>query len=322
MPPTPILIDCDTGTDDAIAIIAALYSPALDVRAITTVAGNVALKYTSQNTLDLVRCLGFDTRVAAGAAKPILSEIMHTADGTHGDTGMGTIMLPHSESCLYEKNAVETILEEARAFPGELTLIPIGPMTNIAHAILAYPELKTLIKEIVFMGGAMIGGNMTTSAEFNAWFDPEAMSIVLNSGIRCKMIGLDVTEKAVLNQSDADYFRRLGTTAGQMVADILDFMLERHKQGGEDAFMHDGLAVAVTAIPEIVKTKSYYVDCECKGKYTRGHTFVATNSVIIQKGEKPELCDVAIALDLPRFKQFLKDAVACSKNGSEHGGNR
>jgi pyrimidine-specific ribonucleoside hydrolase len=195
-------------------------------------------------------------------------------------------------------------------------------MTNIAHAILAYPELKSLIKEIVFMGGAMIGGNMTTSAEFNAWFDPEAMSIVLNSGIRCKMIGLDVTEKAVLDQSDADYFRGLGTTAGQIVTDILDFMLERHKQGGEDAFMHDGLAVAVTAIPEIVKTKSYYVDCECKGKYTRGHTFVATNSVIFKKGEKPELCDVAVEIDLPRFKQFLKDAVACSKNGSAHGGNR
>ena len=110
-------------------------------------------------------------------------------------------------SGFYEKNAVETIIEEARALKGELVLVPIGPMTNIAHAIMIYPELTRLIKEIIFMGGSMIGGNMTTTAEFNAWADPEAMSIVLNSGIKCKMIGLDVTEKAVLKQDDADFFR-------------------------------------------------------------------------------------------------------------------
>jgi inosine-uridine nucleoside N-ribohydrolase len=185
-------------------------------------------------------------------------------------------------------------------------------MTNIAHAIMTYPELKKLIKEIVFMGGAMIGGNMTTTAEFNAWVDPEALSVVLNSGIKCKMIGLDVTEKAVLNKDDADYFRALGTKAGQVVSDLLNFMLGRLKKGGEDAYMHDGLAVAVVADPDIVRTKRYYVDCECKGKYTRGHTYVATNEVIFKKGEKLELCDVAVELDLSRFKQFIKSAIANS----------
>lgn len=308
----PILMDCDTGTDDAIAIIAALYSPEFDLRAITTVQGNVPLKYTSQNTLDLVRCLGFDTKVAVGAPVPILGGIIHSGDGTHGDTGLGTLVLPRAEGGFYEKNGVETIVEEARALKGELVLVPTGPMTNIAHAIMTYPELKTLIKEIVFMGGAMVGGNVTTTAEFNAWVDPEALSVVLNSGIKCKMIGLDVTEKAALNQEDSDYFKSLGTKAGQIVADILDFMLVRFKNGGEDAYMHDGLAVAVTAVPEIVRTKKYYVDCECQGKYTRGHTYVATNAIYIKKGEKPELCDVAVALDLPRFKQFLKRAVAQS----------
>lgn len=308
----PILIDCDTGTDDAIAIIAALYSPELDVRAITTVDGNVALKYTSQNTLDVVRYLGFNVKVAVGAPEPIKSEVIHVNDGTHGDTGMGTVVLPKAESGFYEKNAVETIIEEARALKGELILVPIGPMTNIAHAIMTYPELRTLIKEIVFMGGSMIGGNMTTTAEFNAWADPEAMSIVLNSGIKCKMIGLDVTEKAVLNQEDADIFRALGTKAGQVVADLLEFMFVRFNKGKEDAYMHDGLAVAVTAVPDIVKTQSYYVDCECKGKYTRGHTYVATNELYFQKGEKPELCEVALELDLPRFKEFLHGAIAQS----------
>lgn len=310
----PIIIDCDTGTDDAIAIIEALYATEFDVRAITTVNGNVALKYTSQNTLNLVRHLGFDTKVAIGAAQPIIAEITHYADGTHGDTGLGNIVLPIAKGGFYKKNAVETIIEEARAFEHELILVPIGPMTNIAQAIMTYPELKTLIKQIVFMGGAMVGGNMTTSAEFNAWVDPEAMSIVLNSGIPCKMIGLDVTEKAILNQEDADYFRGLDTRAGHIVADILDFMLDRFARGGEDLYMHDGLAIAVAAEPDIVTAERFYVDCECRGKYTRGHTFVAKNQVLVKKGEKPELCDVALGLDLQHFKKFLKASIARSLN--------
>jgi inosine-uridine nucleoside N-ribohydrolase len=306
----PIIIDCDTGTDDAIAIIAALYSPEFDLRAITTVAGNVALKYTSQNTLNLVRYLGFDTKVAVGAPQPIKSDIIHSSgEDTHGNTGMGTVVLPKAEGTFYEKTAIETIIEEARALNGELVLIPIGPMTNIALAIMAYPELKTLIKEIVFMGGAMRGGNITSVAEFNAWADPEALSIVLNSGIPCKMIGLDVTKKAIMKQADADYYRGLGTKAGQVVADLLEFMFVRFNAGKEDALMHDGLAVAVTAKPELVKTQRYYVDCECAGTYTRGHTYVAYKDFFFKKGERPELCDVALDLDLLRFKEFLSSAI-------------
>lgn len=311
----PILIDCDTGTDDAIAIIEALYYPGFDVRAITTVAGNVTVNYTSQNTLNLVRCLGFPTKVAVGAAGPILGEILHTAEGTHGDTGMGSVILPQADCDFYEKNAVETILEEARALNGELTLVPTGPMTNVAHAIMVYPELKRLIKQIVFMGGAMVGGNMTRTAEFNAWVDPEAMSIVLTSGIPCKMIGLDVTEKAILNREDADFFRSLRTTAGDVVADLLEFMFTRYNRGGENALMHDGLAVAVAAVPDLVQTRRYFVDCECRGTYTRGHTYVATNDLLVPKGEKPELCDVALELDLPGFRSFIRAAVAKSVSG-------
>ncbi len=308
----PVILDCDTGTDDAIAIAEALYAPELDVRAITTVAGNVSLRYTSQNTLNIVRYLGFDTRVAVGAAGPIFGEIIHSS-ATHGDTGLGPLVVPQSADAFYEKNAVETILEEARRAPGELVLIPVAPMTNIAHAVLAYPELVSLIKEIVFMGGAMVGGNMTTTAEFNAWADPEAMSIVLNCGIPCRMIGLDVTEKAVLNAEDARFFRGLGTKAGNLTADLLDFMFQRFSEGGEDALMHDGLAVAAVVQPQVVKTQRFYVDCECSGKYTRGHTYVAANEIFFKKGEKPERCEVALELDLPLFKQFLRRVIARSQ---------
>ena len=312
MPKIPLIIDCDTGTDDAIALVAALYTPEFDVRAITTVDGNVALKYTSQNTLNLVRHLGFDTKVAVGAPHAIMGEIIHSEASTHGQTGMGTVVLPEAEGKFYKKNAVETIIEEARTHPGELVLAPVGPMTNIAHALMIYPELKELVKEIVFMGGSMIGGNITTTAEFNAWADPEALSIVLNSGIKCRMIGLDVTTKAILDQAESDYYRGLGTKAGDLVADILDFMIARHKRGGEDVLMHDGLTVAVIAEPDLVKTKPYYVDCECSGKYTRGHTYVATNEIFYSKDEKPANCEVALELDLPGLKRYFRKIIAYS----------
>lgn len=308
----PILIDCDTGTDDAIALVTALYTPEFDLRAVTTVSGNVALKYTSQNTLNLIRHLGFDTKVAVGASHPILNEIKHSESITHGDTGMGTIVLPKTDAPFYEKNAVETIIEEARACAGELVLIPTGPITNIALAIMVYPELKNLVKEIVFMGGAMIGGNITTTAEFNAWCDPEALSIVLNSGIKCRMIGLDVTTRAILDQVEADYFRSLDTKAGDLVADLLEFMVKRFQKGGEDVLMHDGLAVAVVAEPEIVTTRPFYVDCEFNGKYTRGHTYVATNELFVKRGERPASCQVALDLDLPRLKAYFRKVISNS----------
>jgi inosine-uridine nucleoside N-ribohydrolase len=265
----PVIIDCDTGTDDAIAIIAALYSPELDVRAFTPVAGNVEVEYTSRNTLNLVRYLGFDTKVAVGAAQPILrSTYTHSGDNTHGTTGLGTLVLPDTDQPFYEKTAVETIYEEALAANGYLELIPIAPMTNIAQAIMVHPDLKHLIKRIVFMGGAKYGGNVTNSAEFNMWGDPEAARIVFASGIPMTMVGLDVTLKAALNLQDAAEIRRIETPAAEVTADILDFMFERLGRGGEDALMHDALAVGVCIHPELVKTNKYFVDCECSGQYT------------------------------------------------------
>jgi pyrimidine-specific ribonucleoside hydrolase len=307
----PVIIDCDTGTDDAIAIIAALYSPDLDVRAFTTVAGNVEVEHTSRNTLDLVRHLGFDTKVAVGAAQPILRKtIIHSGDNTHGATGLGTLVLPHTSQPFYNKIAVETIYEEALAAKGELELIPIAPLTNIAQAIMVHPDLKTLIKRIVFMGGAKYGGNITTTAEFNIWGDPEAAKIVFASGIPLTMVGLDVTLKAALNLQDAAQIRRIDTPTAEVTADILDFMFERLGRGGEDALMHDALAVAVCINPGLVKMNHYFVDCECSGQYTSGHTFVAVNQVFRQEPN----CYVCEDLDLAAFKSWLINTIANSKS--------
>ncbi len=305
----PVIIDCDTGTDDAIALIAALYSPELDVRAFTTVVGNVALKCTSRNTLNLARHLGFDTRVAVGAPKPVLrDEIIYSGNKTHGDTGLGSLVLPETDQPFYEKTAVETIYEEAAACGGELELIPIGPLTNIALAVMAHPDLKNMIKQIVFMGGAKYGGNITTTSEFNIWADPEAARIVFASGIPLTMVGLDVTVKAALNAADSAEIRAMGSKDAVIVADILDFMLMRLGKGGEDALMHDALTVGVCINPALVSMTKYYVDCECSGKYTSGHTMVAATKLFHSEPN----CFVAEELDLPAFKAWIKAAIARS----------
>jgi inosine-uridine nucleoside N-ribohydrolase len=305
----PVIIDCDTGTDDAIALIAALYSPELDVKAITTVVGNVALKHTSRNTLNLVRHLGFDTRVAVGAPKPLLrDEIIYSGNKTHGDTGLGSLVLPETDQPFYKKTAIETIYEEALACGGSLELIPIGPLTNIALAIMAHPDLKEMVKQIVFMGGAKDGGNITTTSEFNIWADPEAAKIVFASGIPLTMVGLDVTRKAALNAADSAEIRAMGSKAAVITADILDFMFKRLGKGGEDALMHDALTVGVCINPTLVSLTKYFVDCEVSGKYTSGHTMVAATKLFRNEPN----CYVAEELDLPAFKAWIKGAIARS----------
>ena len=306
----PIIIDCDTGTDDAIAIISALYSPELEVRALTTVAGNSTLENTSRNTINLVRHLGFDTPVAIGASEPILRKSHFLPeDYVHGETGLGELVLPDTKDPFLEKTAVEIIYSEALKCGGNLELIPIGPLTNIAHAICVYPDLKKLVKQIVFMGGAMYGGNATTSAEFNVWADPEAARIVFASGIPLTMVGLDVTEKAMLNREDEATIKSNHSKAAQVTAELLRFMLDRFDGGGEDALMHDALAVAVCIDPSVVELKEYFVDCECKGEYTSGHTFVAATNLF----KKEPNCRVAVNLDLPKFKQWLHGTLKASE---------
>lgn len=305
----PILIDCDTGTDDAIAIVAALYSSDCDVKAFTTVNGNVPVKYTSRNTLDLVRYLGFDTPVAVGAASPLKVRGVHDPDGTHGAEGLGVVTLPRTSAPFYEKNAVETIYDEAQKAKGELELVAVGPLTNLAIAFMMYPDLPGMLRHIWVMGGAAIGGNMNTSAEFNIWADPEAARMVFAAGVPLTMVGLDVTEKAVLNEDDAAKMRALGNPAGNFIADILDFMFTRRDKGEEDAQMHDALALAAALCPESVTCTPHFVDVECEGTYTSGHTMVDLRGKLGRKAN----ANVALGLNLPAFKTWLHGCLANSK---------
>ncbi len=309
----PFLIDCDTGTDDAIALICGLRTPEIEVRAITAVAGNADLCYTAPNTLNLVRYLGHDVKVAKGAEQPlkrVLNEVREKIDpekgelDTHGETGLGDLFLPECGLPFYEKNAVETIYEQALQCGGELEIVAVGPLTNIALALLIYPELKNgLIKRITFMGGAIKGGNTTAVAEFNILCDPEAAHIVLMSGIPCTMVGLDVTEKAEVSDEICDEIAKIGNRHAQIVSKILEFMrVRRDKFDGESTLMHDALALAAAVHPDIIETKRLFVDTECTGTYTFGHTFVALDNRL---GDFEPNCDVALSVDMDKFNEYM-----------------
>lgn len=301
------IIDCDTGTDDAIAIIAALYSPEIEVAAITSVNGNVAHQYTSQNNLNLIEYLGADIMVARGAGKPLFTRPLSYGD-THGRTGLGNIELPVATASRFaEDNAVEVIHRKALELNGELELLVIGPMTNIAIALSMYPELAHRIKHLWFMGGAIKGGNVSTTAEFNIWVDPVAAKLVLASGIPCTMVGLDVTELAIMNRQDAEILREMGTRASVLTADILEYMFERCRAGGEDAMMHDALALAAALCPQCLVCKDYFVDVECTDSYTAGHTAVDLRNRL---GRQPNAA-VATEIRLDLFKEWL---IGCIGN--------
>lgn len=311
----PFIIDCDTGTDDAIAIIAALCSPQVEVKAITSVNGNVNHGYTSRNNLDLVEYLGLDLPVAKGAVQPMMSGFVQveTTDLTHGRTGMGDLELPRASRSRFDgRIASQLIYDTAVELEGELELLVIGPMTNIAVALLQYPDLPGLVKHIWFMGGAAKGGNVTPTAEFNIWADPEAAQVVIRSGIPMTMVGLDVTEKAIMVEEDAQKLRTAGTREGEVVALLLEYMFRRRDAGGENALMHDALAFAAAVCPECLTFEENFVDVECRGQYTYGHTFVDRRK---KTGKAPNV-SVALGLDTPVFRKWLVDTVL---NGVQRG---
>lgn len=295
------IIDCDTGTDDAIALIAALNSPEIEIAAITSVNGNVAHRYTSQNNLNLIEYLGAGVTVAKGAERPLFFRPPYYGD-THGSTGLGDVILPVAAASTFaEENGIQIIHRKANELAGELELLVIGPMTNIAIALSLYPDITRKIKHIWFMGGAVRGGNVSTTAEFNIWVDPVAAKSVLASGIPCTMVGLDVTELAILNHQDAEKLRHTGTKGAVLTADLLEYMFRRHQLGGEAAMMHDALALAAALYPRCLKFEDYFVDVECTDTYTVGHTAVDVQNKLKRR---PNV-RVAMEIDVSLFKEWL-----------------
>jgi len=300
----PILIDCDPGHDDAMAILLALASPEVEVRGITTVGGNQTLEKTTANALKILELAGrTDIPVAAGAAGP-LERTLRTAGNVHGESGLDGPDLPPPSSRPVDAQAWELLDELVE--PG-VVLVPTGPLTNVALLLRHRPDIRDRLDRIVWMGGAIAEGNVTPAAEFNAFVDPEAAALVFGSGIDVTMIGLDVTHQALFGPAHAERLRGAGR-CGKAVAELADFFLEFHRQRYrfDGAPIHDAMAVAHVIEPTLVETLRCNVEIETRSQYCDGRTVVDRWLV----RDAPRNADVGIGVDAERFLELLVTRIA------------
>jgi inosine-uridine nucleoside N-ribohydrolase len=272
--PRRIIIDTDPGIDDAMAILLALRSPELKVEAITPVSGNVPLELTLPNALRLVEIAGrTDIPVAAGAGVPLVRRLV-TATHAHGENGLGGVEFPPPSIKPVKETATEIIRRLVRGSPGEISIVAIGPLTNIATVLRADPELAAMIPAIVLMGGSLSGGNVTPAAEFNFYVDPEAALIVFHSGIPITMVGLDVTRKVQLREEHVAALEAGKNPSSQAAGRIMRSTMERYRKTGFPGgpTMHDPLALASMIDSAVVTLQDYFVDIETSGQLTAGES--------------------------------------------------
>jgi purine nucleosidase len=271
--PRRVIIDTDPGTDDAMAIILALNSPELKVEALTVVPGNVDSQQGLENALKIVSLAGrCDVTVARGAQHPLNQKLI-TAQFWHGKNGLANVELPPSKCKADPQFGPDLIIETIHKYPHQITLIPVGPLTNIALAVSKDPSIAALVENIVIMGGSITGGNVNGAAEANIYNDPEAAQIVFNAGWMVTMVGSDVGERTLITRK---YLAQLQASHGpqsDFIAKIADFYLNRsEKSGYSGAAMYDPLAVGIALDPTLGTLKEMHVDVETKGEFTRGET--------------------------------------------------
>jgi purine nucleosidase len=271
--PRRVIIDTDPGTDDAMAIILALNSPEFKVEALTVVPGNVEAWQGLENALKIVSLAGRCDVVVAGGAQHPLNQKLITAQFWHGKNGLADVELPASKCKADPRFGPDLIIEMIHKYPHEITLIPVGPLTNIALAVSKDPSIAALVKDIVIMGGSISGGNVNGAAEANIYNDPEAAQIVFNAGWMVTMVGSDVGERTLITRK---YLAELQSSHGpqsDFISKIADFYLTRsEKSGYSGAAMYDPLAVGIALDPTLGTLKEMHVDVETKGEFTRGET--------------------------------------------------
>ena len=308
--PRPIIIDTDPGQDDAIAILAALAAPELEVLGITAVAGNVPLELTARNALILVELAGRpDVPVFAGCDRPLRRDLV-TAEHVHGKTGIDGADLPEPTTALQPQHAVDWMTETLLAAgEREITVCPVGPMTNVATVLENTPEAASRIREIVCMGGGFFGGgNTTPTAEFNVFVDPDAAQIVLHSGTPVTMLPLDVTHKALMTDAWIDQVRALGTRTGAAAAGMLDFYerFDVDKYGTTGGPLHDPNTIAYLLRPDLYRGRYCNVEVETDSPLTRGMTVVDWWNVT----DRPPNCHYITDVDSNGFYDLLLDLLA------------
>jgi pyrimidine-specific ribonucleoside hydrolase len=301
-----IIIDCDPGIDDALAILMALASPGeLDIAGITTVGGNVGISETTRNALALVALAGRRVPVAKGADCPLVVE-KSRAVSVHGTDGLGGVKLPEPAWAVEEVSAWEFIRDTADRLDGRLELVAIGPLTNVAIALAAYPRLARSIRAIHMMGGSAGLGNVTPAAEFNTYVDPHAAAAVFQSGIPIVMYGLDVTSRAALTAPGLEELRRIGGRVLTPVCSMLDHYMAAYSTFGRDSLaLHDPLVIANLIDPSIVQLKPYHVAVETNGEFTNGKTIVDVHNTL----KRPPNAQVGVDLDAGTFLALMKSLL-------------
>ncbi len=320
--PQRVIIDTDPGTDDAMAIILALNSPELKVEALTVVPGNVDGRQGLENALKIVSLAGRCDVVVAGGAQHPLNQKLITAQFWHGKNGLAAVELPPSKCKADSRFGPDLIIEMVHKYPHEITLIPVGPLTNIALAVSKDPSIAHLVKNIVIMGGSITGGNVNGAAEANVYNDPEAAQIVFNAGWIVTMVGSDVGERTLINRKYLEELQSSHGPQSDFIAKIADFYLTRsEKSGWTGAAMYDPLAVAIAMDPTLGTLKEMHVDVETKGEFTRGETVgnrMGSNENNVLHGDHYEIegvvelkpnAKVCMASDADRFLHLFVNRI-------------
>lgn len=304
-----IIIDCDPGYDDAVAILLAAGNPLIDILAITTVAGNQTLEKVTRNALRIAKLAHLDhVPIAAGAARPLLRDQIVVAANIHGESGLDGTTLPEADYRIDSRHAAELIVDTIMAEPEKsVTLVPIGPLTNIALAARLEPKIVDRVKEVVLMGGGFHIGNVKPMAEFNIENDPEAAHIVFEEKWPIVMVGLDLTYQALATTAVKKEIAAIDSEAARFLTQVLTRFSENYKRskGFDEPPVHDPCAVAYVIDPTVMQTRKAVVHVECWGRYSNGMT------VTDLRRPAPEDChtSVAVKLDQARFWNLITDAV-------------
>jgi purine nucleosidase len=314
---TRVVIDCDTGVDDAMAILYGLLAPEIEVVGLTCCWGNTWVETATANTLRLLEIVHMPgVPVAMGAKKPLLGPIWELGSGVHGEDGQGNTNLPPPKLEPVKESAAELLVRLAHEHPGELTLVPVAPLTNIAAALALDPSIAQLYKEVVLMGGNFLSpGNAAKWAEANIWHDPEAAQMVFEAGWPITAVGLDVTNKTLLSEQQLTELAASGTPAARHISLVSQYYLERFaaRYGRRECTMHDALALAIAADRSLVTHAPLArVDVELTGTQTRGMTVADLRPWALASTERAN-ANVVLEVDSARFiERWMK--VLCLSN--------
>jgi ribosylpyrimidine nucleosidase len=301
-----IILDCDPGHDDAVAILLAGRHPALDLLGITVVAGNQTLEKTTRNALNVCQYLGIDVPVCAGYDRPMVRDQIIAAN-IHGESGLdGPVFAPLTKK-LDERHAVDFLIETLLASDGDITLVPTGPLTNVAMAMRKEPKIIEKIKEIVLMGGSYQLGNVTPAAEFNIYADPEAAYVVFHSGRPIVMMGLDLTRQAMCYPAIVERMKKANTKASKLFGELMAFFnkMQLKNFGWEGGPLHDPTCIAYLIDASCIETKPMYTEIELRSELCYGRTVCDYFGVL----NKEPNTEVSLKLDVEKFWNIVEECI-------------